>query len=68
MWNIYNFECLLNIEKINKKRELYSACFLNINNNIYIITSNYNWYCKTEPIKVFDFQGNKIKEINDSKL
>ena len=44
---------------------LYSACFINYNNNNYIIVSNTN-YCFPEPIKVYDFKGNKIKEINDS--
>ena len=68
LWNVYNFECLLELKNINNKGDINSACFLHDNNQIYIITSNYN---KTldliDPIKIFDFKGNTIKEINNSK-
>ena len=67
IWNINNWQCILNIENINKNCDLYSACFLKDNNKNFIITSHYNWNGESEPIKVFDFNGNKIKEINDSK-
>ena len=65
LWNINNLNCLLHIKKINKNGYLYSACFMNFNNNNYIITSNGN-FDLLDPIKVYDFKGNKIKEINDS--
>ena len=70
LWNINNFECLLNIKDANKSGELYSACFLYENNQIYIISSNNKNYSDdiqpTEPIRVFDLNGNKVKEIEDS--
>ena len=46
---------------------LNSACFLEdkLTNDIFIITSNFN-FNSFEPIKVFDLEGNKIKEINNS--
>ena len=48
------------------KGELNSACFLNENNSIYIITSI---YCiNSGPIKFFDLNGNKIKELEDSEF
>ena len=62
IWNI-NLECIINIENIYKNDYLISGCLLNNNNENYIITCNYD---KTESIKVFDFNGNKIKEINYS--
>ena len=65
LWNINNFDLLLNINNINESGFLDSSCFLNDNNNIYIITSNVN-YLNSELLKVFDLQGNKIKEINES--
>ena len=47
----------------------YSACFLDINNNnnnqYYIATSNWNDKEKSGPIKIFNFNGEKIKEIKD---
>ena len=52
---------------ININGNLYSACFLNDNNTIYIIASNNNYPADSEEIKVFDLNGNKIKEISDSK-
>ena len=67
LWNIKNFECLYNFKNINKTGFLYSACFLNDNMYNYIITCNCTWKGISEPIKIFDFKGNKIKEINNSK-
>ena len=67
IWNIKNFECLLNINKINKDSIIYSSCFLNDNNFIYILTCNCNEYNEyRENIQVYDLNGNKIQEINDS--
>ena len=67
IWNVCDFYCLLNLKNINKTGFLISACFLYDKNQNYIITSNRNWEENIEPIKVFDFNGNKIKEIADSK-
>ena len=66
IWNINNLECLVNIPNINQDGFLYSSCILNDNKNYYIISSNQNLY-NLESIKIFDFKGNKIKEINESK-
>jgi len=66
LWNISNYDCLLNIENVNKTGRLFSACLFSSNNNNYILTSN-AYGNNLESIKVFDFNGNKIKEINDSK-
>ena len=71
LWNIYNYECLLNLMRVNIIGEIYSAYFINDNNQNYIITSNYQSNFiddinRVEPIKVYDFNGNIIKEINDS--
>ena len=64
LWDITNFNCLLNIQKVYNNGYLYSACFLCENNNNYIITSK----CFGDPelIKIFDFNGNKISELNNS--
>ena len=64
LWNANNWECLSNFEEINKKGYLLSACFLIENNNYYIITSNYS--DNSELLKVFDLNGNKIKELINS--
>ena len=50
---------------MNKVGTLLSACFLKDNKENYIISSNRHW-TNNEFIKVFDFNGNKIKEINSS--
>ena len=69
LWHINNLELLLHINNINSNGIIRSACFLNDNEQIYIITSNfnYNYSYNIEPIKVFNIKGNKIKEINHSK-
>jgi WD40 repeat protein len=64
--DINNFECILQINRIYNYGILSSACILNIKDQLYIISSNYRKFYGNEPIKVFDLNGNKIKEINDS--
>ena len=73
LWDANLWEQIKNIEKVNHKDFLYSACFLNDNNNNYIITSNgcnrqyYMNIHNFEPMKIYDFNGEKIKELNDTK-
>ena len=69
IWNAENWKCIAHINRFNSKGKLYSSCFLIENNEIYILTSNfidtyYDDYC--EPIKVFNLNGQKLKEINES--
>ena len=64
LWNINNWECLLNLENINKTGILLSGCFLDDNQHNYIVTTNVNYFGLNEFIKIFDFNGKKIKEIN----
>lgn len=66
IWNIKNWECILNMCDVYKKGWLFSACFISENNNNYIITSNCNGRISNS-IKVYDFKGKEIKEIKDSK-
>ena len=67
LWNANTWECLTYLDNINTSGELNSACFLNNNMQTFIITSNDNGIkSNSDPIKVFDLKGNKIKEINDS--
>ena len=55
----------MNIKEVNNIGFLVSTCFLN-DNNIYIITSNKNNTNLLENIKIFDLNGNKAKEIENS--
>ena len=66
IWDFKNWQKLLQIDKVNKNGALYSSCFYDFNNIIYILTTNISWYGKRGNIKVFDMQSNKIKEIPDS--
>ena len=66
LWNINNYEMILNLQKVNNKGYLFSGCFLKDNNQSYIVSSNLDWNSNMEPIKIFDFEGNKIKQIKDS--
>ena len=65
LWCIDNLKLLINIININKDGLLYSACFLSDKNQNYIITSNWS-FSNPEQIKVFDLNGKKVKEINNS--
>ena len=66
LWSINTFECILNLENINKKGLLFSSCFFRKENQIFLIVTNY-CYGDSEKIKLYDIKtGNKIKEINNS--
>ena len=67
LWNINTFECLFNLLYINVNGSITSACFLNDNNQNYILTCNFSSNNKKcDLIKVFDFEGKEVKEIKDS--
>ena len=69
LWNINNWECILNIININNSGYICSACIINENNQNYILSSNYNMFENfhdSEPIKIFNLKGEKIGTINDS--
>ena len=63
IWKFNIWECILDIKNINTQGNLYSACFLSLNEELFILTSN---IFGNEPLKVFDFNGNQIKEISES--
>ena len=62
IWNLSNWDCICTIPKFNKIGISFSALMMEINGEINIVTSN----AYSEPIKFFDLNGNKIKEINNS--
>ena len=66
LWNVNNFECILNILNVNEKGHLYSACFMAENDQNYIISSNYNEINISKNLQIFDFNGNKMNEIINS--
>lgn len=66
LWDINICQCILNLNNVNLKGIIFSACFLYEKNEGFIVTSNYNFFELSEHIKIYDFNGNKIKEINDS--
>ena len=66
LWDVKNWNNILNIINVNRIGFLASACLINEDNKIHIITSNYNEEDNCEPIKVFDLNGIKINEMNCS--
>ena len=63
IWNIYNWDCILEIKNVNRIGVLYSASFLLENNDIYILTSNSDLLKRKDPIKIFNMKAEKIYEI-----
>ena len=63
IWNIYNWDCILELKNVNRTGVLYSSSFLYENDNIYIITSNSNLLKRKEPIKIFNMNKEKLYEI-----
>ena len=66
LWDVINWECILNLTNLYDNGYIYSACFLCYDNNSYILTSNCNLYGDSGPIKVYDFNGKIVKKIKDS--
>ena len=66
LWDIKNWECIVNLKNVYNFGYLFSGCFLVEKNIPYIVTSNCNNYGNSGVIKIFDFHGNKIKEISNS--
>ena len=64
LWNLSQWDCILFLKNIYLSGCLFSACFINENNNNYIITSN----CADSSglIKVYNFKGEIIKNLDDS--
>ena len=69
VWNFNNLECILNINfRIgNFFLNLNSICFLNNDNNIYLIVSSID-LPQTQLIHIYNLRGEKIKEINNDKI
>ena len=67
IWDI-TFNCLLSLKNVYQQGSLLSGTLFNYKYQNYIITSNGVNPEKCEPIKIFDFKGNKINEINNSNI
>ena len=61
LWNIRNFECLLSFKNEDNQCDSL-ACFLNDNNQNYIVSINNSFKYKLD---VINFKGELIKEIKD---
>ena len=68
LWNANTWDLILNIDyKIgNFYLNLNSICFLKNKNNIYLVASCVN-LPDIQLIHIYDLNGNKVKEINDTK-
>ena len=66
LWNINNYEWILELKHINNAGFLCSACLLSYNSKIYIISSNCNMLGESEKIKIYDLEGKIINQMNDS--
>ena len=64
LWNVNQWECLSDFNNVNKSGYSLSACFLKDKDEYYIITSSYS--DNSELIKVYNLDGQKIKDINNS--
>ena len=68
IWEVKTWNCLSSIEKVNYNGLIYSACFYSdLENNIYVVSSNRNKTGDCESIKLFDLNGYIFQEMEDSK-
>ena len=66
IWDMRNIECIFHIKNTNFDHYLFSAFFLKDNNNNYIVCC-YNNDNNKGMINILNFEGKKIKQINDCK-
>ena len=66
IWDVNDFNCILNLKDIYKEYSVTCACFVPKNKDIYIVTGAYdsyeNYYVK-EPNKIYDLNGQMISEF-----
>ena len=60
VWNILNYECILNLGKTHGLINTYGASFFNDNIQNYIVTNN-NYFMSLYFI-IFNFEGNVIRK------
>ena len=67
IWNFKEWNLISDIKQIYDFGSLDSACFLNNNNDLYILTSNSIQNEKEEsgPIKIYNLEGKKISELTE---
>ena len=71
IWNANKWEIISDIKGIYRSNFLFSACFFKKENESYIISSNgktlqpYQEFQNFEPLKIYNFQGELVEEIND---
>ena len=72
IWEFPDFSCILTLKNVYSNGNLYSACFLNNDDNINI-NERYNYIITScagsnEPIKIFDFNGDIIKKFEQKNF
>ena len=65
VWDVQKLNCIINIIEAYRLGDLFSSCFLIDENHKrnYIISINYD----KENLKIFDFEGKQIREIDNSQ-
>ena len=69
IWDASNWECIISIHNIYREGNIYSSLILNEDStkNLYIVTSNCTLFKDSQPLRVYDLNGDLIKVIPDSK-
>ena len=65
LWNISTLECILNIQKDKKDKSitpLFSACLINDNNEIYVVTAGGRRF-SSDPVYIYDCEGKNFGEV-----
>ena len=67
IWNFNDWNCLIDIKNVYSHGYLYSAFFLNKQNNFYFVTTNWEDSKFADSIRVYDYEKNIFKTINSSE-
>ena len=68
IWNFNGWQCLIDIQNVYSHGYLYSAFFLNKPNNFYFVTTNWEESKFADSIRIYDYEKNIIKTINNSEF
>ena len=66
IWDSLHWDCILDLKHLYHEGFIYSSAFLEYCDNIYIVTTNYNYYNSPGFVEIYDLNKNLLKKLNNS--
>ena len=66
IWDSLNWDCILDLKYLYHEGFIYSSAFLEYSDEIYIVTTNYNYYNFPGFVEIYDLNKNLLKKLDNS--